>query len=108
MSKTSNLFIFASSSLLPSLTEELGDLGQRGKKCRQSSALDAVLSSLCPSHSSLLYQILKLAHQEKMLLFLNHRPVGQIESHCCHCGVNPQDNVTPNAVPFSECTFYCV
>ncbi|XP_076584156.1 uncharacterized protein lcorl isoform X1 [Chaetodon auriga] len=101
-SSTSSSNLKASGSLLPSLTEELGDVGQRGNKCRQSSPLDAVLSSLCPSHSSLLYQILKLAHQEK-LLFLNHRPVGQIESHCCHCGVNPQDNVTPNAVPFSEC-----
>uniref|UniRef100_A0A8C4IXN3 Ligand dependent nuclear receptor corepressor-like n=1 Tax=Dicentrarchus labrax TaxID=13489 RepID=A0A8C4IXN3_DICLA len=45
----------------------------------------------------------KLAHEEKLLLLPNHRPVDQIESHCCHCGVNPQDNVTPNAVPFSEC-----
>ncbi|KAL7404063.1 hypothetical protein ABVT39_009056 [Epinephelus coioides] len=90
-------------SLLPSFIEELGDQGQRGTKCRQSSALGAVLSSLCSAHRSLLYQILKLARQEKLLLFLNHRPVGQTESHCCHCGVNPQDIVTPNAVPFSEC-----
>ncbi|XP_044047026.1 uncharacterized protein lcorl [Siniperca chuatsi] len=82
-----------------SFTEELGDLGQQGIKCRQSSALDSVLGSLCPSHRSLLIQILKLAHQEKLLLFLNHRPVGQTESRCCHCSVNPQDNV----VPFSEC-----
>lgn len=103
MSKTSILFIFASSSLLPSRVEELGDLKQQGTKCHQSSALEAVLSSLCPSHCSLLYQILKLAHQENLLLLLNHRPVGQIESHCCHCGVNPQHNVAPNAVPFSEC-----
>ncbi|XP_042340861.1 uncharacterized protein lcorl isoform X2 [Plectropomus leopardus] len=93
----------ASGSLLPSFTEELGDLGQRGTKSRQSSALGAVLSPLCSAHRSLLYQILKLARQEKLLLFLNHRPVGQTESHCCHCGVNPQDIVTPNAVPFSEC-----
>ncbi|XP_027139069.1 uncharacterized protein lcorl isoform X1 [Larimichthys crocea] len=91
------------SALLPSLAEGLGDLGQQRTKCRQSSALDAVLSSLCPSHSSLLYQILKLAHKEKLLLLLKHRPAGQTESHCCHCGVNPQDNVTPNAVSFSEC-----
>nr|XP_046269777.1 microtubule-associated protein futsch isoform X1 [Scatophagus argus] len=90
-------------SLLPSLAEKLEDLGQRGTTCHQSSALDAVLGSLCPSHSSLLYQILKLAHQENLLLFLNHRPVGQIESHCCHCGVNSQDNVSPNAVPLIEC-----
>ncbi|XP_059193885.1 mucin-4-like [Centropristis striata] len=93
----------ASGSLLPSFVEELGDLGHRGTKCHQSSALGAVLSSLCSAHRSLLYQILKQAHQEKLLLFLNHRPVGQTESHCCHCGVNPQDIVTPNAVPFSKC-----
>ncbi|XP_073323267.1 uncharacterized protein lcorl isoform X2 [Pagrus major] len=102
-SSTSSSNHKASGSLLPSLTKEPGDIGQRGTKCRQSSALDAVLSSLCPSHSSLLYQILKLMHQEKMLLFLNHRPVGQIESNCCHCGVNPQDNITHDAVLFSEC-----
>lgn len=96
--------MFASSSLLPSRVKELGDLEQQGTKCHQSSALDAVLSSLCPSHCSLLYQILKLAHQENLLLFLNHRPGCQIESHdTCHCGVKPQDNVTPNALPFSEC-----
>ncbi|XP_067440739.1 serine/arginine repetitive matrix protein 2 isoform X1 [Thunnus thynnus] len=92
----------ASGCLLPSYIEEMGDLGQR-EKCHQNSALDAVLSSLCPAHRSLLYQILKLAHQEKLPPFLNCRPVGQTESHCCHCGVNPQDNVTPLPVPFSEC-----
>ncbi|KAM7394249.1 hypothetical protein PAMP_021062 [Pampus punctatissimus] len=93
----------AKSCRLPSFIEELGDLRQQEKKCHQSSALDAVLSSLCPAHRSLLYQILKLAHQEKLLPFLNCRPVGQTESHCCHCGVNSQDNVTPLPVPFSEC-----
>uniref|UniRef100_A0A3Q3Q9P4 Ligand-dependent nuclear receptor corepressor-like protein n=1 Tax=Monopterus albus TaxID=43700 RepID=A0A3Q3Q9P4_MONAL len=93
----------AAGSLLPSLTEELGDLAQRKTKCHQSSVLDAVLSSLCPSHRSLLYRILKLAHQEKLLSFLNRRPVGQTESYCCHCSVNPQDSVNPHAVPFSEC-----
>ncbi|XP_068178016.1 adenomatous polyposis coli homolog isoform X2 [Antennarius striatus] len=91
----------ASGSLPPSLTEDLEDLGQREKKRHRSSVLDAVLGSLCPSHSSLLYQMLKLAHQEE-LLFHNHRPVGQMESHCCHCGVNSQETVTPNAVPFGE------
>ncbi|XP_036972466.1 microtubule-associated protein futsch isoform X1 [Acanthopagrus latus] len=112
ISSTSSSNHKASGSLLPSLTKEPGDIGQRGTKCRQSSALDAVLNSLCPSHSSLLYQILKLVHQEKMLLFLNHRSVGQIESNCCHCGVNPQDNLTHDAVPVSECkarnsSLYC-
>ncbi|XP_031732163.1 uncharacterized protein lcorl isoform X1 [Anarrhichthys ocellatus] len=91
----------ASGSLLPSCAEELGDLGQRGTL--QSSALGAVLSSLCSAHRSLLYQILKLARQEKLLLLLNHRPEGQTESHCCHCGVSPQDIVSPNTVPFSDC-----
>ncbi|XP_040002810.1 uncharacterized protein lcorl isoform X2 [Xiphias gladius] len=91
----------ASGSLLPSFMEVLRDLG--GNKCRQSSALDAVLSSLCPAHCSLLYQILKLAHQEELLSLLNHRPAGQTESYCCHCGVNPHDNVTPHAVTLSEC-----
>ncbi|XP_041640819.1 serine/arginine repetitive matrix protein 2 isoform X1 [Cheilinus undulatus] len=92
----------ASGSLLPSFSEEMGDLGQRGTKCFRSSVLGAVLGSLCPSHSSLLYQILKLAHQENLLSDVNHRPVGQTQSICCHCGVNPQDN-NLNAVPFSEC-----
>ncbi|KAK2918979.1 uncharacterized protein lcorl isoform X1 [Channa argus] len=91
----------ATGSLLPS--EELGDQGQRGTKCHQSSVLDAVLSSLCLAHRSLLYQILKLAHQEKMLSFPTCTPVGQSESHCCHCGVKPQDSVNPLAVRFGEC-----
>ncbi|XP_023274311.1 ligand-dependent nuclear receptor corepressor-like protein isoform X1 [Seriola lalandi dorsalis] len=93
----------ASGSLLPPFTEELGDQGQRGNKCRQSSVLDAILSSLCPAHRSLLYQILKLAHQEKLLCLLNHKPAGQTESYCCPCGVNPQDNATPHAATLSEC-----
>ncbi|XP_068583864.1 uncharacterized protein lcorl isoform X1 [Cebidichthys violaceus] len=93
----------ASGSLLPSCVEELGDLGQQGTKGHQSSALGAVLSSLCSAHRSLLYQILKLARQERLLLLLNHRPVGQTESHCCHCGVSPQGIVSPNTVPFSDC-----
>lgn len=95
----SNLCIFASSSLLPS--EELGALEQRGTKCHHGSVLDFVLSSLCPAHCSLLYQILKLAYQEKLLYF--RRSVGQTESYCCPCGINPQDNVNPLAVQLSEC-----
>nr|XP_020511328.1 ligand-dependent nuclear receptor corepressor-like protein isoform X1 [Labrus bergylta] len=92
----------SSGSLPPSLSEEIGDKGGRGPKCLRSSVLDAVLGTLCPSHSSLLYQILKLAHQENLLL-VNHRPVGLTQSICCHCGVNPLDNVNPNAVHLSEC-----
>ncbi|XP_054461160.1 uncharacterized protein lcorl [Anoplopoma fimbria] len=102
-SATSSSIHKASGSVLPSFMEELVDLGQRGTKGHQSSALGAVLSSLCSEHRSLLYQILKLARQEKMLLLLNHRAVGQTVSHCCHWGVNPQDIVSPNTVPFSEC-----
>lgn len=100
MNKNSILFMFASSCLLPSHAEELG---RQGTKCHQTSALDAVLSLLCPSHCSLLYQILKLAQQENLLLFLNHKPIGQTESHCCHCGITLDNNATPNIVPFSEC-----
>ncbi|XP_008290652.1 uncharacterized protein lcorl isoform X1 [Stegastes partitus] len=93
----------ASGFLLPPVTEDLGDVGQRGTKFHHSSALDAVLSSLCPAHRSLISQILKLAHQEKLLSFLNCRPVGQTEAHCCHCGVNPQDKLTTHSVTLSEC-----
>ncbi|XP_035021287.1 uncharacterized protein lcorl isoform X1 [Hippoglossus stenolepis] len=92
----------ASGSLLPSF-KEVGDLGQHGNKCRQSSAADAVLSTLCPAHRSLLYQILKLAHQEKLQSSLDRTPVGQAESYSCHCGVNPHDNSTPHAVTLCEC-----
>ncbi|XP_019955919.2 serine-rich adhesin for platelets isoform X1 [Paralichthys olivaceus] len=92
----------ASGSLLPSF-KEVGDLGQQGNKCRQRSALDAVLSTLCPAHRSLLYQILKLAHQEKLQSLLEQKPAGQAESYSCHCGVNPHDNVTPHAVTLCEC-----
>ncbi|XP_041838437.1 microtubule-associated protein futsch-like isoform X2 [Melanotaenia boesemani] len=91
---------------LPSVTEELGDLGRRGTKFHQSSTLDAVLHSLCSAHRSLLYQILKLAHQEKLLQFLNHKHVSQTESHCCHCGVSPLDTFTPHSAPFNECKAY--
>ncbi|XP_071380755.1 streptococcal hemagglutinin isoform X2 [Centroberyx affinis] len=92
----------ASGFLLPTFTEELGDPGRRETQCGQNSALAAVLCSLCPAHRSLLYQILKLANQEQLLSFLNHRPVGQTDAPCCHCGVTPQDNVIP-PFPFSEC-----
>ncbi|XP_037830527.1 uncharacterized protein lcorl isoform X3 [Kryptolebias marmoratus] len=87
----------ASGCRLPSVPEEQGEVEQRGTK---SSALDAVLRCLCPAHRSLLYQIVKLAHQEN--LFLNHRHVGQTETRCCHCGVSPQE-VTPHSLLFNEC-----
>ncbi|XP_040891062.1 uncharacterized protein lcorl isoform X1 [Toxotes jaculatrix] len=83
-----------------SLPSFIQDMGQRGNKCHQSSAWDAVLSSLCPAHRSLLYQIVKLAQQEKLF---NHRPADQTESYCYPCDVNPEDNVTPHAVVLSEC-----
>ncbi|XP_029007785.1 uncharacterized protein lcorl isoform X2 [Betta splendens] len=88
-------------SLLQS--ENMGDLGHRGTKRHQTSVLDAVLSSLCPAHSSLLHKILKMAQHEKRLSFLNHKPVGQMESYCSRCGVNPHDSVNTLAVPLSEC-----
>uniref|UniRef100_A0A3B3WLX9 Uncharacterized protein n=1 Tax=Poecilia mexicana TaxID=48701 RepID=A0A3B3WLX9_9TELE len=98
------------SSWLPSVTEEGGVVGQRGTTLHHRSALDTVLRSLCPPHQSLLYQILKLARQEKLHPF--HRSVGQAEFHCCHCGVNPQVDVKPHSVFLNECNthhyrFYC-
>ncbi|XP_047220198.1 uncharacterized protein lcorl isoform X1 [Girardinichthys multiradiatus] len=92
----------ASGSWLPSVTEEGRVVGQRGTKFHQRSALNAVLRSLCREHRSLLYQILKLAHQEKLLSFQNHKPIGQTESHRCHC-VNPQVDIEPHSVPLKEC-----
>ncbi|XP_029926971.1 uncharacterized protein lcorl isoform X1 [Myripristis murdjan] len=85
----------ASGFPLPTLTEELGDPGRHETRCGQNSALEAVLCSLCPAHRSLLYQILKLAHQERLLPF-------QTDSHCCQHAVTAQD-VTPLPFPFSEC-----
>lgn len=79
----------------------MGDPGHRGTKWHQTSVLNAVLSSLCPAHSALLHQILKMAQHEKLLSFLNRKPVGQTDSYCSRCGVNPQDSV--NAVQLSEC-----
>ncbi|XP_035492269.2 uncharacterized protein lcorl isoform X1 [Scophthalmus maximus] len=102
-SSSSSSNIKVSGSMLPSFTEELGNLVQQGKNCRESSALDAVLSTLCLAHRTLLYQILKVARQQKLLSLLNRRPSGQTESYCCHCGVHPQDNVNPHAVTHTEC-----
>ncbi|XP_034045086.1 uncharacterized protein lcorl isoform X2 [Thalassophryne amazonica] len=85
------------------LTEELGAPERKRTKCCRNTALDAVLSSLCPAHRSLLCQILKLAHQEKLLSVSHHRAVGQTESHCFHCGVNSQDVVPPHLSTFCDC-----
>lgn len=93
----------ASGSRLPSVTEEEGVVGQRGTKFQQRSAWDDILHSLCKAHRSLLCQILKLAHQENLLSFLNHKPVGHMECHCCHSGVNPQIDVEPLSIPMKEC-----
>ncbi|XP_061563754.1 uncharacterized protein lcorl isoform X1 [Cololabis saira] len=93
----------ASGRQLSLVTEKREDLDQQGTKVCQRSALDDVLHPLCPAHRSLLHQILKLAHQEKLLLFLNRRHVGHTESHCCHCGLSPQNNLTPLPVPLNEC-----
>lgn len=102
MNKTSILFVFAFSSLLPLCVEELDDLEQHVKKHRQGCPLETVLSSLCPSHCSLLYQILKLANQEN-LLFPNHRSVGQIVCHCCRQGAKPDNSTLHNVATFVEC-----
>uniref|UniRef100_A0A3Q1J8Q9 Ligand dependent nuclear receptor corepressor-like n=1 Tax=Anabas testudineus TaxID=64144 RepID=A0A3Q1J8Q9_ANATE len=103
ISKISNLCIFSSSSFLP--TEELGALGQRGGKCHQRSALDAVLSSLCPAHCSLLYQILKLAHQEKLLYFCRsvvYHP-GESKSNCSVHHYSLQDCKSTASLGSSYC-----
>lgn len=91
------------SSLLQSVTEEEGVVAQRGTTFQQRSAWDAILHSLCPAHRFLLCQILKLAEQENLLSFLNHKPVGQTESYCRHCGVNQQVDVEPQSIPINEC-----
>ncbi|XP_061627149.1 uncharacterized protein lcorl isoform X2 [Phyllopteryx taeniolatus] len=75
----------------PSDKEELGNI-EKGTH-HQQSALDVVLSSLCPAHRSLLYQMLKLAHKEKLLSSPAHKPVFPTEAHCCHCGLYADDNV---------------
>ncbi|XP_011610905.2 uncharacterized protein lcorl isoform X1 [Takifugu rubripes] len=90
----------ASGCLLPLPAEELG---QPERRCHQSTALDALLSSLCPSHRSLLYQILKLAQQEKLLLFLNGRHAGR---HC-YCGKKTEEKVAPNVAPFHKSQSCC-
>ncbi|KAM8880524.1 uncharacterized protein lcorl isoform 2-T2 [Spinachia spinachia] len=92
----------ASGSLLPSCIEELGDPGQQRTAGHQSTALGAVLRTLCSAHRSLIYQMLKLARQERLWFLLNPRPVGLTESHCCQCGVNPQHIVSPDTVPLGE------
>ncbi|KAM4750648.1 uncharacterized protein lcorl isoform 2-T2 [Anableps anableps] len=94
----------ASGSWLPSVTEEGGVVGHRRTPFHKHSALDAVLRSLCPAHQSLLYQILKLAHQEKSLLF--HRSVGQTECHYHHRGVDPQVDIKPHSILLNECNIH--
>ncbi|CAN9510408.1 unnamed protein product [Ophioblennius macclurei] len=89
----------ATGSPQSSLTEEQRDQVQPRTKFR--CALEAVLSSLCRAHRSLLYQILKLARQENLLPFVPDKHVDQTEFHCCQSGVKPQ--ATPRSVPFSQC-----
>nr|XP_057929265.1 uncharacterized protein lcorl isoform X2 [Doryrhamphus excisus] len=81
-STSSTLNAKASGSLLPSDEEASEDTQQR--KSHQESALAIILSSLCPAHRSLLYQMLKLAHKERLLSSPDRVPT---ESHCCHGGV---------------------
>ncbi|XP_029949091.1 uncharacterized protein lcorl isoform X1 [Salarias fasciatus] len=89
----------ASGSPQSSLTEEQRHQVQRRTKFR--CVLDAVLSSLCRAHRSLLYQILKLARQENLLLFVHDTHVDQTEPHCCHSGGKPQ--AAPHSGSFSQC-----
>ncbi|KAM8842489.1 uncharacterized protein lcorl isoform 1-T1 [Synchiropus picturatus] len=58
------------------------ELGHQQKKHHKNSPLNAVLSSLCPAHGSLLYQVLKLANQERLLPYAdpNH---SKCQRFCC-------------------------
>ncbi|KAJ0033089.1 hypothetical protein NQD34_000196 [Periophthalmus magnuspinnatus] len=68
----------------------------------KTSALGAVLSSLCPAHQLLLCRILKLAHQHK-LLFKTLKQV-QPECYCCHCGKYFEDDMSCYHGTRSDCT----
>ncbi|XP_061840434.1 uncharacterized protein lcorl isoform X1 [Nerophis lumbriciformis] len=79
---TSSTANIKASGCLPPSEEEASKDKQR-KKLHKNSALDVVLSSLCPAHCSLLYQILKLAHKER---FLSSPDRVLTEANCCHRG----------------------
>ncbi|XP_061772233.1 uncharacterized protein lcorl isoform X1 [Nerophis ophidion] len=71
-----------SSGCRPPSEEEASKDKQR-KKLHKDRALDVVLSSLCPAHCSLLYQMLKLGHKERLLSSPDRVLT---EANCCHRG----------------------
>uniref|UniRef100_A0A668UAM4 Uncharacterized protein n=1 Tax=Oreochromis aureus TaxID=47969 RepID=A0A668UAM4_OREAU len=77
---------FTSSALVPSFEEDLAGQQQRGTKLGQCSTFGDVLSSLCPAHRSLIYQILKYACHEKETL-RNERDTVLCSKklHCTSC-----------------------
>ncbi|XP_057699697.1 uncharacterized protein lcorl isoform X2 [Corythoichthys intestinalis] len=89
-SSTSLSDVRASGWPSPSDKEETSDIEQ--KKHYQQSALGVVLSPLCPAHRSLLYRMLKLAHEENLLPFPVHKPAIPTETHCCHCRFYANDD----------------
>ncbi|XP_015244052.1 PREDICTED: uncharacterized protein LOC107093487 isoform X2 [Cyprinodon variegatus] len=91
----------ASGFSLPSVTQR-GVVGQRETKLHQPSTLDAILHSLCSTHKSLLYQILKFALQEKLPPFHNLRSIDHTESQCRRCGVNQEVDLTSHYIPSNE------
>ncbi|XP_024145242.1 uncharacterized protein lcorl isoform X1 [Oryzias melastigma] len=89
-----------SGSRRPSVTEEVRDVCLRGTKVCQRTALEAVLRSLCPTHQSLLHQMLKAAHQAQLLSSMCR---SHAENHSCLCGASPLDKVSSRSVPLSGC-----
>lgn len=75
-----------SGALVPSFEEDLAGQQQRGTKLGQCSTFGDVLSSLCPAHRSLIYQILKYACHEKETL-RNERDTVLCSKklHCTSC-----------------------
>lgn len=71
---------------MPSFTEDEAGQQQRGTKFGQCSTLDDVLSSLCPAHQSLIYQILKYAcHEKEMLRNERDTVLCSKKLHCTSC-----------------------
>lgn len=112
------------SASLPTSKPSVSSINHKGSGCCQStiaqepreterqgtknSALGAVLNSLCPAHQSLVYRILKLAHQQKLLFF---KPLNQVkpECFCCHCGKHVDSHIHHYHGAMSDCTAcgYC-
>ncbi|XP_029601702.1 uncharacterized protein LOC115185820 [Salmo trutta] len=100
----------ASGSLLPTVTDEpqreAEDAGMPDAPSGRSSALEAVRSSLCPAHRSLLQRILRLAHQQHRLSLAyrdaHRRLVPPPDPLCCHLVAKQQDD-TSSPPPFTDC-----